>query len=193
MAIEKKRLDGRPEELSILWEISQILDSSLDLRTVVEPVMEVITRSMGMKFTTLTLLNRQSGEISIEAAYGLSATQKRRGRYKLGEGITGKVIQTGKTAIVPRISAEPEFLDKTGARKSQEDGRTLLPLRPDQAGTRGGRRDERRQARLGSRHPPGGREVPLHHRLPHRTGGAAAPVGAGGEGAAPGGEPPPAG
>ena len=120
MATEKKRRDGRPEELSILWEISQILDSSLDLRTVVEPVMEVITRAMGMKFATLTLLNRQSGEISIEAAYGLSASQKRRGRYKLGEGITGKVIQTGKTAIVPRISDEPEFLDRTGARRAQE-------------------------------------------------------------------------
>jgi Nif-specific regulatory protein len=134
MAIEKKRRDGRPEELSILWEISQILDSSLDLRTVVEPVMEVITRSMGMKFTTLTLLNRQTGEISIEAAYGLSATQKRRGRYKLGEGITGKVIQTGKSAIVPRISDEPEFLDKTGARRSQEGGESSFLCVPIKLG-----------------------------------------------------------
>jgi Nif-specific regulatory protein len=113
---------GRPEELSILFEITQILDSSLDLRTVVEPVLEVITRSLDMKFATLTLVNRQSGEISIEAAYGLSASQKRKGRYKPGEGITGKVIQTGKPAIVPRISEEPAFLDKTGARKSHENG-----------------------------------------------------------------------
>jgi len=101
---ERKRLDGGPEELSILFEVAQILDSSLDLR---------------MKFATLTLLNRQTGDISIEAAYGLSASQKSRGRYKLGEGITGKVIQTGKPAIVPRISEEPRFLDRTGARKSQ--------------------------------------------------------------------------
>jgi Nif-specific regulatory protein len=60
--------------------------------------------------------------MSIEAAYGLSASQKKKGRYKLGEGITGKVIQTGKPAIVPRISEEPEFLDKTGARKTHEEG-----------------------------------------------------------------------
>ena len=71
MAAERRKLDGGPEELSILFEITQILDSSLDLRTVVEPVLEVITRSLGMKFATLTLMNRQSGEISIEAAYGL--------------------------------------------------------------------------------------------------------------------------
>ncbi|MGA2976347.1 MAG: nif-specific transcriptional activator NifA [Spirochaetia bacterium] len=122
MAGDKKGLGGGAEELSILFEISQILDSSLDLRTVVEPILEVITRSLGMKLATLTLLNRQTGEISIEAAYGLSPSQKRRGRYKLGEGITGKVIQTGKPAIVPRIAEEPEFLDRTGARKSPEAG-----------------------------------------------------------------------
>jgi Nif-specific regulatory protein len=122
MAVERKRRAEKPEELSILFEITQILDSSLDLRTVVEPVLEVITRSLEMKFATLTLVNRQTGEITIEAAYGLSASQKRKGRYKLGEGITGKVIQTGKTAIVPRIAEEPEFLDRTGARKTAAAG-----------------------------------------------------------------------
>jgi Nif-specific regulatory protein len=122
MATDKRRGETAAAELSILFEVSQILDSSLDLRTVVEPVLEVITRSMGMKIATITLLNRDTGEISIEAAYGLSASQKRRGRYKLGEGITGKVIQSGKAALVPRISEEPQFLDRTGARTSKEAG-----------------------------------------------------------------------
>jgi Nif-specific regulatory protein len=113
---------GGPEELSMLFEISQILDSSLDLRTVVEPVLEVITRTLGMKFATITLLSRQTGEISIEAAYGLSASQQRRGRYKLGEGVTGRVIQSGRPAVVPRISEESLFLDRTQARRSLGSG-----------------------------------------------------------------------
>ncbi|MCX7040383.1 MAG: sigma 54-interacting transcriptional regulator [Spirochaetes bacterium] len=122
MAAERKRVSGGAGELSILFEISQILDSSLDLRTVVEPVLEAMTVSLGLKFATLTLLNRQTGDISIESAYGLSASQKQRGRYRLGEGVTGKVIQTGKPAIVPKISEEPHFLDKTRARKGLADG-----------------------------------------------------------------------
>ncbi len=116
------RVEGEAKELSILFEISQILDSSLDMRSVVEPVLEVLTRSLGMMFATLTLLNGKTGEIFIDAAYGLSPVQKKRGRYKLGEGITGKVIQTGKPAIVPKISEEPLFLDKTRARKSIQGG-----------------------------------------------------------------------
>jgi Nif-specific regulatory protein len=117
MAGEKGRIGGEVKELAMLFEISQILDSSLDLRSVVEPVLEALTSSLDMLFATLTLLNRQTGDIVIESAYGLSPTQKRRGRYKLGEGITGKVIQSGKMAIVPRISEEPGFLDKTQARR----------------------------------------------------------------------------
>jgi Nif-specific regulatory protein len=134
VAAEKKGLGERAEELSILFEISQILDSSLDLRTVVEPVLEVVTRSLRMKLATLTLLNRQSGEISIEAAYGLSPSQKRRGRYKLGEGITGKVIQTGRTSIVPRIAEEPAFLDRTGARTAHEAGESSFICVPVKMG-----------------------------------------------------------
>jgi Nif-specific regulatory protein len=113
--------EGEAKELEILFEVSQILDSSLDLRTVVEPVLEVVTRSLDLIFATLTLLNRQTGEIFIEAAYGLSPSQQKRGKYKLGEGITGIVIETGKPAIVPKISEEPLFLDKTRARKGHPD------------------------------------------------------------------------
>jgi Nif-specific regulatory protein len=122
MTTEKKKSTGAAAEQSILFEISQILDSSLDLLTVVEPVLEVITRSLGMKFATLTLLNRETGEISIESAYGLSTSQKKKGRYKLGEGVTGRVIQTGKPALIPRISEEPSFLDRTGARTAPDAG-----------------------------------------------------------------------
>ncbi|MGC8602498.1 MAG: nif-specific transcriptional activator NifA [Desulfomonilaceae bacterium] len=104
-------------ELRLLFEISQILDQSIELGDVVGPVLEAIARQMGMMRGTITLLNRHSGEIMIETAHGLSEAQKERGRYRPGEGITGQVVKTGKPAIVPHISDEPLFLDRTGARK----------------------------------------------------------------------------
>jgi Nif-specific regulatory protein len=44
-----------------------------------------------------------------------------RGKYKLGEGITGRVIQTGKAVAIPKISEEPLFLDRTASRNSKQD------------------------------------------------------------------------
>lgn len=105
------------QELSLLFEISQTLDRSMDLKDVLGSVLKAIAKHMGMLLGTLTLLNRKTGEISIEAAYGLSTSQRERGRYKLGEGVTGKVVQSGQPVVVPRISKDPLFLNRTGARK----------------------------------------------------------------------------
>jgi Nif-specific regulatory protein len=111
------RIKREIQELLLLFEISQSLDRSMDLRDVVGPVLESIAHNMGMMRGTLTLLNRDTGEIFIEAAHGLSDSQMERGRYRPGEGVTGKVVKTGRPAVVPHISDEPLFLDRTGARK----------------------------------------------------------------------------
>jgi Nif-specific regulatory protein len=104
-------------ELSLLYEISETLSQSMDLREVAGPVLKALAERMGMRRGTLTLLDQETGEIFIEAAYGLTTSQKERGRYRMGEGITGKVVATGQPAVVTSISEEPLFLNRTGARK----------------------------------------------------------------------------
>ncbi len=105
------------EELQLLLEVSEILDSSMDLRDVLDPVLKTIASRLGLKRDTITLINRDTGVADIEAAYGLSKSQRERGSYQVGEGVTGKVVQTGQPMVVPRISEDPNFLNRTGARK----------------------------------------------------------------------------
>ena len=105
-------------ELSLLFEVSRMLDQSLDLADVVSPVLEAMAEHMDMRHGTLTLLNRKTNDILTEAAHGLSPDQARRGRYKLGEGITGQVVLTGKPAVIPRKSEEPQLLDRTSRGKA---------------------------------------------------------------------------
>jgi Nif-specific regulatory protein len=104
-------------ELTLLCDISQALDSTLDPRDVLGQVLKLMNRHLGMTLGTITLLNRADGELVIEAGYGLSDSQKERGVYKLGEGVTGKVAQSGRAMAIPRISEEPLFLNRTGARR----------------------------------------------------------------------------
>ena len=70
------------KELQLLLEISQILDRSMDLREVVGPVLEALANHMEMVRGTLALVNRETGDISIDAAHGLSESQKEKGRYR---------------------------------------------------------------------------------------------------------------
>lgn len=122
----------RIKELSLLFDISKTLDSSLDLKDALHPILGIISEHKALLQGSLTLLNRETGEISIEAAYGLSPHQQRRGRYKVGEGILGKVFQTGKPAMIPKVSEEPLFLNRTGAldpEKSKDVSYLSVPIK----------------------------------------------------------------
>ncbi|HRI88323.1 MAG TPA: sigma 54-interacting transcriptional regulator, partial [Candidatus Hydrogenedentes bacterium] len=124
-AVEPK-IRREVSELALLFDISQRLDESIDLRDVVGPLLQSIADNTGMVRGTLTLVNRETEEIYIETAHGLSQSQQERGRYRPGEGVTGKVIQTGRAAVIPRISEEPTFLDRTGARKQQKESISFI-------------------------------------------------------------------
>jgi Nif-specific regulatory protein len=75
---------------------------------------------MNMVRGTITILNPMRNEINIEVAHGLPRNAMQRVKYKLGEGITGRVIETGKAVAIPKISEEPLFLDRTGSRKKKK-------------------------------------------------------------------------
>ena len=102
------------KELRLLFEVLQILDSASDLSDNLETVLEVMAEHTGMMRGVITLLDERHGEIAIEAAYGMSPEAQSRGRYKLGEGITGKVVESGKPLVIPNVLVEPLFLNQIG-------------------------------------------------------------------------------
>ena len=117
MSTQTKRSEAQQlEELSLLFTISQLLDQSLDIKQVIDPVLKAVGEEFGMLRGTISLLDSNSKDIFIEAAYGLSSEEMEKGQYKLGEGITGKVVETGIPRIIPKISESLEFLNRTGAR-----------------------------------------------------------------------------
>jgi Nif-specific regulatory protein len=109
------------EEVTLLYDISNALNVSLDLKKSLYEVLDILSRSMGMERGTITILNSMRNEIHIEVAHGLSRAAMARGKYKLGEGITGRVIETGKALLVPKITEEPLFLNRTATRKAVHD------------------------------------------------------------------------
>jgi Nif-specific regulatory protein len=115
MAEEKPSVHGDVAELSLLFEISRILDQSLDLHDVLSPALHAMAQHMAMKRGTIALLNRDTSEVVIEAAYGPPRRGEQQGRRKLGDGLTGNVVETGRPAVVVRGAAEPVALSRTGS------------------------------------------------------------------------------
>jgi Nif-specific regulatory protein len=110
----------RFEETTLLYEISKALNEHLDLKKSLYKVLDILSSSLKMERGTITILDPLRNEIHIEVAHGISKSAVSRVKYQLGEGITGRVIQSGKMIVIPKISEEPHFLDRTASRKSRD-------------------------------------------------------------------------
>ena len=124
----------RIEEITLFYEISKTLNEHLDLKKSLYKVLDLLSDFMEMARGTVTILNPLRNEISIEIAHGLSKSAIVKGKYKLGEGVTGRVIQNGKAITIPKISKEPLFLDRTDTRKiksSKELSFICVPIKKE--------------------------------------------------------------
>jgi Nif-specific regulatory protein len=102
-------------KLSTLLEASQALSGTLDLKAALHRVLEIFGRHHGAVRSTVVLLDADTGTLHVEARDGLikSGTKV---RYGIGEGITGRVVQSGRPIVVPRVSREPMFLSRADER-----------------------------------------------------------------------------
>lgn len=111
----------RPEALTALYEAASAVAGTLDLRQALSEVLAALEKRLGMQRPTVSLISPDADAIQVEVAHGLSSEAMRRGRYRRGEGITGRVLETGQAMVVPRVSEAPAFLDRTRTRRGQVD------------------------------------------------------------------------
>jgi Nif-specific regulatory protein len=103
-------------ELRVLFEISRIIGEALNLPQALERVLGIISETLAMKRATVTLRDSRTGNLVIYASHGLTQQEMSRGVYDQGEGITGRIFESGKPFYVPDVSREPLFLNKTQSR-----------------------------------------------------------------------------
>lgn len=106
--------------LRLLLDIARILDKHVELRSSLGPLLSLLEVRAGLVRGMVTLLERSSGILKIEEANGLSPEEKQRGVYRLGEGLIGKVFETGLPVIVPNLAQEPHLLNRTGERTKED-------------------------------------------------------------------------
>jgi Nif-specific regulatory protein len=104
------------EDLAALHAIAKALAQPWDLRDQLEQVLNEMKVRLGMQRGMISLLDRDSGESWLEVAHGVNL-EGLEISYQMGEGITGKVAQTGRPMAVPNLGKEALFLDRTGARR----------------------------------------------------------------------------
>ena len=109
-----------------LHEMSQVIAESADLAHTVQILLRIMEQYMSVVRGTVSLCDRQAGTIYIHESFGLSAEEEARGIYRFGEGITGKVVESGQAMIVPRIGDDKDFLNMTRTRTKEDNDLSFL-------------------------------------------------------------------
>jgi Nif-specific regulatory protein len=106
------------QEQLVIREIANLMSKSLDKALVIREMLHLLSEFLGLNRGRVVLRDAESGECAIQYAYGLTQQEMNLGRYAVGEGVTGKVIQTGETVIVQDIDAHPNYLARAVDRRT---------------------------------------------------------------------------
>ena len=117
--MEKAAREKVSSEIAVLREIASAVVRERNVHKLLEEVIVILERSMGMLRCTFTLL--EGDELRIAATSSeLNAEERGLGRYQIGEGVTGLVAKTGRAEIVPDVRKDRRFLNRTKARRDDE-------------------------------------------------------------------------
>jgi Nif-specific regulatory protein len=120
--------------LSVLYHTARILAAGGELEKIMADILEILDIHAGMQRGMIAILNADGSEVLIDVARGMSEAERRKGTYRLGEGVTGKVVATGTPVLIPRIQDDPLFLNKTGVRSGLAKSNIAFLCVPVKAG-----------------------------------------------------------
>ena len=100
-------------DLDVLAGIADLVAKLSEPQQFLLSVLTALEQKLGMLRGTVMLLLTDGNELSVEATRGSSqSTGTDDARYRVGEGVVGRVVETGRPAVIPRVSEEPRFQNR---------------------------------------------------------------------------------
>jgi signal transduction histidine kinase len=109
-ADELSELKARYERLSLLYQVGNIIHSTLEPQEALGLILEQAVGLMRATSGSMVLINPTNGLLEIHASKGLppGATEL---KLRLGQGITGWVARSGKPARVGDVKQDPRYVE----------------------------------------------------------------------------------
>jgi signal transduction histidine kinase len=105
--ISKSKLT--PERLSLLYQVSNVIHSTLESQEALHLIVSEAVRVMRASSGSLVLINPTTNFLEIHAAQNLSSGARKL-KLRVGEGITGWVAQHGKPARVGNVTQDRRYV-----------------------------------------------------------------------------------
>jgi Nif-specific regulatory protein len=106
------------------------------LGTLLDRVVKLTAEELELERVMCAVYDPRTGSLVVESSVGTKGQTTAPTIYSMGEGITGRVLETGQGMIIPKVSEEPSFLGKTDWSESAEYSYVCVPV-PTRAGNLG--------------------------------------------------------
>jgi len=122
-------LQKKLNELSLLIELSSALNSSLELDDILESLVSILHKKMNYLGLVVLLWDENEQLLRIKRAFGYDDEDDLKNMtFKKGEGISGRVVESGEMILVQDTTHDPRFLHYKG--KQIIDGSFLsIPMK----------------------------------------------------------------
>jgi phosphoserine phosphatase RsbU/P len=96
---------------ALLIEVADVLNTTLDLNTLLQRVAEVVKRVIDYEIFSILLLNERTQELRFRFQIGHLPEVADRVRVKVGEGVTGRAVKERRTILVDDVSKETQYIE----------------------------------------------------------------------------------
>lgn len=107
-----------PSHLSLLYQVSNVIHSTLDSQEALQLIIGEAVRVMRASSGSLVLINPSSGLLEIHAAQNLSSAARKL-KLRVGEGVTGWVARSGKPARVGDVASDSRYVSVRAGVRSE--------------------------------------------------------------------------
>jgi phosphoserine phosphatase RsbU/P len=104
---------------SYLLEVADAVNTTLDLNTLLQRVAEMLKRFINYEIFAILLLNEKTQELRIRFQVGHPPEVAERIRIKVGQGVTGRAVQTRQPVLVNDLAAEDNVVNATPGVRSE--------------------------------------------------------------------------
>jgi len=104
-----ERMQKMLREMVTLHEITHALESSDNLESLLEYIMQKSQNVMSAEAASLMLVIEESNELEFKVALGPKAQAVKPFRLPIGKGISGWVAQTGEAVLIPDAYSDSRF------------------------------------------------------------------------------------
>jgi signal transduction histidine kinase len=119
------------KEISALYDVTKTVNQSLDLAAVLQEVIEKFNEIFRFHSTRIYLADPQTGDLSLQASYSMDRKGSDRVRmFRRGEGIIGKVGETGEPMIFEDLRTDPRYQQMSSSKNTRETGNAFLAIFP---------------------------------------------------------------